>query len=90
MYVEEMSVCGMDVLMGYLDRPGRACLDGTEPFAEGQELAETAKRGARHDGAHEWDRIVRTRLHTHAVNNTDKKVEEVGGYESERVAKVVI
>ena len=67
-------VCGMDVLMGYLDRPGRACLDGTEPFAEGQELAETAKRGARHDGAHEWDRIVRTRLHSHAVNKTEQKI----------------
>ena len=46
----------------YLHRPGRACLDGPEPFAEGEELSQTAQRRARYDGADERDRVVRTRL----------------------------
>ena len=53
--------CGCAVWL-YLQWPGRAGLDSPEPFAEGQELAQTAQRGARHDGTHQRDRIVRTRL----------------------------
>ena len=46
----------------YLQWPGRAGLDGPEPFAEGEELSQTAQRRARYDGADERDRVVRTRL----------------------------